>query len=155
MKKRKAHDNLSLHFQRCHKGGRGEEKGFLNLGAQPLDLCSPLLFPPLPSRRSLSDSTLCSSSSARAGPSLPTSVVDRKSSTALVHLSSASRSLTFQRLFHFPVSFLTSAHRVFCCSFHSTHSLKRWSRVCVSHAHHQHWGEGRLFVRCRCCPVRQ
>ena len=44
------HKAFSLLFRRCHEGGRGEEKGFLNLGAQPLDLYSPLLFPlsPLP-----------------------------------------------------------------------------------------------------------
>jgi hypothetical protein len=92
----------------------------------------------LPSRSPHSDTSLYVSSSAWAGTSLPTSVVDRKSSTTLLHLSSASRSQTFQRLFHLPVSFLTSAHKVFCCSFHSAHSLKRWSHVCVSLAHHQH-----------------
>jgi hypothetical protein len=36
---------LSLLFCRCHKDGRGEEQGFLDLGAQLLSLCSPLLFP--------------------------------------------------------------------------------------------------------------
>ena len=79
----------------------------------------------LRSRSSHSDASLCASSSASAGTRLPTSVVDRKSSTALLHLSSASRSRTFQRLFHLPVSFLTSAQRALCCSLHSTHSLKR------------------------------
>jgi hypothetical protein len=41
---------FSLFFRGCHKGGRGEEQGFLGLGAQPLSLCSPLLFSlsPLP-----------------------------------------------------------------------------------------------------------
>jgi len=39
-----------LHFRRCHKGRRGEKQGFLDLGAQPLSLRCPLLFPfsPLP-----------------------------------------------------------------------------------------------------------
>ena len=27
--------------------------------------------------------------------------------------------------------------RIFCCGFHSGHSLKRWSRVCVRYRHHQ------------------
>jgi hypothetical protein len=70
------------------------------------------------SRSSHSDASLCASSSAGAGTRLPTSVVARKSSTALLHLSSASRSRTFQRLFPFPVSFLTSAQSVFCCPLH-------------------------------------
>jgi hypothetical protein len=65
-------------------------------------------------------------------------VVDRKSSTALLHLSSASRSRTFQRLFHLPASFLTSAHKVFCCSFHVGHTLRQCSRVYVRYGHHQH-----------------
>jgi len=90
------------------------------------------------SRSSHSDASLCASSSAGARTRLPTSVVERKPSTVLLHLSSASMSRTFQRLFHLPVSFLTSAQRVLCLPLHSTHSLKRWSRVCVPLAHHQH-----------------
>jgi len=41
---------FSLLFRGCHKGGRGEEQWFLDLGVQPLSLCSPLLllFSPLP-----------------------------------------------------------------------------------------------------------
>jgi hypothetical protein len=78
------------------------------------------------SRSSHSDVSLsASSSSAGAGTHLHTSVVARTSSTALLHLSSASRSRTFQRLFPLPVSFLTSAQSVFCCPSHSAHSLKR------------------------------
>src|SRR3978361_480929 len=152
------HTAFSLLFRRCHKGGRGGKQGFLALRAPPPSpspsalLSSSLSFL---SRSSHSDASLCASSSAGAGTSLPTSVVDRKSSTAPLHLSSASRSRTLQRLFHLPVSFLTSAHKIFCCSFHSAHSLKRWSRVCVPPAHHQHSGEGRRFVQYRCCPVRQ
>jgi hypothetical protein len=47
---RKTQHILSLPFRRCQKGGRGEEKGFLNRSAHPLSLCSPLLlsFSPLP-----------------------------------------------------------------------------------------------------------
>jgi len=92
----------------------------------------------LRSRSSHSDASLYASSSTGAGTSLPTSVVDRKSSTALLHLSSASRSRTFRRLFHRPVSFLTSAHKVFCCSFHAGHTLRQCSRVCVRYRYHQH-----------------
>jgi hypothetical protein len=41
---------FSLLFHGCHKGGRGEEQGFLDLGAQPLSLCSSLIpsLSPLP-----------------------------------------------------------------------------------------------------------
>jgi len=83
------------------------------------------------SRTSSSDTALTASSSASAGTRLPTSVEERKSSTARLHLPSARRSRTFHRPFHLPVSFFTSAHRIFCCGLHSGHSLKRWSRVCV------------------------
>jgi hypothetical protein len=40
---------FSVLFRRCHKGRRGKEQGFLNLGAYPLSLCSALLlsFSPL------------------------------------------------------------------------------------------------------------
>ena len=41
---------FSLLFRGCHKGGRGAEQRFLDLGAQPLSLSSPLLLSlsPLP-----------------------------------------------------------------------------------------------------------
>jgi len=81
------------------------------------------------SRTSSSDIALTASSSSAPSAHLPTSVVERKSSTARLHLPSASRSRTFHRSFHLPVSFFTSAHRIFCCGFHSGHSLKRWYRV--------------------------
>jgi hypothetical protein len=84
------------------------------------------------------NASLCASSSAGAGTSLPTSVVDRKSSTALLHLSSASRSRIFQRLFPLPVSFPACAHKVFCCSFHAGHALRQCSRVRVLYGYHQH-----------------
>jgi hypothetical protein len=88
----------------------------------------------LRSRSSHSDVPLRASSSAGVGTSLPTSVVERKSSPALLHVSLASRSRTFQRLFHLPVSFLTSAHKIFCWAFYSEHC----SRVCVLQEHYQH-----------------
>jgi len=40
------------------------------------------------------------------------------------------RSRTVHRLFHLPVSFRTSPHRIFCCIFHSGHTLKRSTLVC-------------------------
>jgi len=107
------------------------------------------------SRTSCSDTALTASSSSSAGTRLPTSVVKRKPSTARPHLSSAKRSRTFHRSFHLSVSFFTSAQRTFCCGFHSGHTLKRCSRVCVGYRHHQHCGEGRFFVQWRYCPVRQ
>jgi len=107
------------------------------------------------SRTSSCDTALTASSSASAGTRLPTSIEERKSSTARLHLPSARRSRTFYRSFHLPVSFFTSAHRIFCCGFHSGHSLKRWSQVCVRYRHHQHYGVGQLFVQLRYCPVRQ
>jgi len=65
----------------------------------------------------------------RKGGGLPTSVVERKFSTARPHLSSARRSRIFHRLFHLPVSFPTSAQRIFCWAFHSRHSLRMYSCV--------------------------
>jgi len=114
-----------------------------------------------------------------AGTSLPTSVIESKSITVRLHLSSAGRSHTFHWLFHLPVSFCTSAHRIFCCAlamicigrmrvmnkqkknrilcwaFHSGHTLRRCSRFWVWYRHHQHRGVGRFFVQWRYCPVRQ
>jgi len=107
------------------------------------------------SRSSHSDTSLAASSSFfRGGTSLPTSVEERKSSTACPHLSSAIRSRTVHPLFRLLVSFSTSSHRVFCCVFHSGHTLKRWSLVCEGHLHHQHWASGRTLAQCRYCPVR-
>ena len=47
-----------------------------------------------------------------------------------------------------PVSFRTSAHRIFCWAFHSGHSLKRCSRVWFGYRHHHCW-VGRFFVQLR------
>jgi hypothetical protein len=49
-RRKRKRSSLSLLFCGCHQGGRGEEQGFLNLGAQLLGLHSPLLFSvsPLP-----------------------------------------------------------------------------------------------------------
>jgi len=54
-------------------------------------------------------------STSSAGALLPTSVDARKSSTA---------------------------HRIFCCGFHSGHSFERWPRVCVRHRQPRHCGGG-------------
>jgi len=94
-----------------------------------------------------------SPSSSGGGSYLPTSVEERMPSTARPHLPSASRSRTVHLLFHRLVSFSTSAHRIFCCVFHSGHTLKRWSLVCEGHLHRQHWESGRTLahagtVRC-------
>jgi len=106
-------------------------------------------------RSSHSDTSLpASSPSSTGGTSLPTSEEERKSSTARPHISSASRSRTVQLIFHLLVSFSTSAHRTFCCTFHSGHTLKRWSLVCEGHLHHQHWASGRTLAQCRYCPAR-
>jgi len=80
-----------------------------------------------------SDVSLLVSPSGSGGTRLPTSVVERKSSTAYPHLPSASRSLTVYLLFHRLVSFITSTHRIFCCIFHSGYTLKRLSLVCKGH----------------------
>jgi hypothetical protein len=63
----------------------------------------------LRSRSSHSDASLCASSSTKAKTNLPTSVVEKKSSTARLHLSSPKRPHIFQRFFHLLVSLLTSA----------------------------------------------
>jgi len=110
-----------------HEVRRGEEQ-LCPRGARLLGPRS-LLLQRLPHLHS--DTALTASSSASASTRLPTSVEDRNSSTARLHLPSAMRSRTFHRSFHLPVSFFTSAHRIFYCGFHSGHSLKRWSRVCV------------------------
>ena len=80
------------------------------------------------SRTSSSDTSLTVSPHS-AGTLLPTSVGVRKSSTTRPHLSSARRPRIFHRSFPFPVSFRTSAHRIFCWAFYSGHTLKRCSRV--------------------------
>ena len=90
------------------------------------------------SLRSHSDASLPASSSA--GTLLFTSVAERKSCTAWLHLPSARRSRIFHRLFHLPVSLYTSDHRIFCWAFHPGRTLKRCSRVWVWYRHHQHWG---------------
>jgi hypothetical protein len=84
------------------KAGVGRNSGSSTLA--PFPSASALLssFRSLRSRSSHSDASLCASSSSGAGTRLPTSVVDRKSSTALLHVSSARRSRTFQQLFTRP-----------------------------------------------------
>ena len=78
----------------------------------------------LRTRSSHSDASLLASPSVRAGTSLPTSVVERKPNTAWLHLLSAKSSRSVNRLFHLPVSFPTSAHKIFCWAFHSGHTAK-------------------------------
>jgi len=140
---------------RCHERGCGEEQwkslsgAHLVLGTQRLRLFLRLLLP-LPTLPELPDTSLPASPfSSSGGTSLPTSVEERKSSTARPHLLSASRSRIVHLLFHLLVSFSSSAHRIFCCIFHSGHTLKRWSLVCVGHLHHQHWASGRTLAHCR------
>jgi len=82
-------------------------------------------------------------------------VVLRKSTTALVHRSSASRSRTVKRSLPLPVAFRASAHSVFCCDFRLLQCLSRCSRVCVLYWHHPHATVSEFFVHSRCCPVRQ
>jgi hypothetical protein len=117
------------------KAGVGRNRGSSTSASSPSAFALLSSSRSLRSRSSHSDASLCTSSSTGPGTSLPMSVVDRKSSTALLHLSSASRSRTFQRLFHLPVSFLTSAHYIFCCSVHAGHTLKQCSRVCIRYRH--------------------
>jgi len=107
------------------------------------------------SRTSHSDASLCASSSTGAGASLPTSMVDRKSSTVLLHLSSARRSRIGNRLLPLPVSFHTSFHSTFCCSFLCPQFLKTCSLVCSLHLHHQHCVEVQFSIHSKYCPVRQ
>jgi len=73
------------------------------------------------------------SPSFSGGTSLPTSVVERKSSTAWLHRSSAGRSRIYHRFLRLPLSFPTSAHKIFCCPLHLQHSLKSWS-ICLCRA---------------------
>jgi len=106
------------------KSGMGRNSG----GSSPApDTSAPAPCSSNHSRTSASDTSLTASSSA--GAPLPISVVDRKSSTARPHLSSAMGSQTFHLSFHLPVSFRTSAHRIFCWAFHLVHTLKRCSQV--------------------------
>jgi len=45
--------------------------------------------------------------------------------------SSARRPRILERFFPFPVTLLASAHSVFRCGSHYSHSLNRWFRVCI------------------------
>jgi len=101
------------------RGGRGGGCWHGVPGARPAPCSSSH------SRTSSSDTALTASSCSTCGTRLPMSVDERKPSTTRLHLPSASRSRTFHRSFHLPVSFFTSAHSIFCCGFHSGHSLKR------------------------------
>jgi len=66
------------------------------------------------------------------GPTLfPTFVVLKKSRIALVHRSSANRPRIVKRSLPLPVSFRTSAHRIFCCGFHALQCLNRCSLVYI------------------------
>jgi len=141
----RAHENDRVRPQQLHV--RAPEKA-LQVQEGP-----PLIFPlselpELPLRH-----LAPASPSPSGGTSLPTSVVEMKSSTAWLHLATASRSRIFLRRFHLPVSSLTSAHRIFCCHLHLEHSLKRWPFVCVGLWHHQHCAEGRTLAQCKCCPM--
>jgi len=51
----------------------------------------------------------------------------------------ASRSRTVHLPFNLLVSFRTSAHRMYCCIFHSGHTLNQWSRACEGHLHYWDW----------------
>jgi len=84
---------------------------------------------------------------ARHPTLLPTFVVRKKSRIALVRRSSANRSRIVKRSFPLPVSFRTSAHRIFCCGFHSLQCLNRCSLVCVLYRHHPH----PTLATCRHC----
>jgi len=101
----------------CRERRRGEKQRlFLTLTTQLLGLRPPLLSLSLHPLRSQSDASL--PASPPAGTSLPTSVVEWKSSTAWLHLTSARRSRILSRLFPFPLSSRTSAHRIFCWAFY-------------------------------------
>ena len=106
------------------------------------------------SRSFHSDTSLRAAPSSRGGTSLPTSVEAMKPSTACPHLLPASRSRIFHRLFLFLVSFTTSVDWIFCCLFHSGHTLKRWSLVCEGHGYQHHRAVRCTLAQCRYCPVR-
>jgi len=126
------------------KGGVGGNSG--SSSPAPKAPAAPPALPPAPGAPEAP--SLTPHSRRRGGTSLPTSV-ERKSSTARLHLSSARRSRIFHRPFHLPVSFFTSAHSTFCWAFHSGHTLKRCSRVWVGYRHHQHSGVGWFLVQLR------
>jgi len=82
------------------KSGMGRNSG----GSSPApDTSAPAPCSSNHSRTSASDTSLTASSSS-AGTPLSISVVDRKSSTARPHLSSAMGPQTFHLSFHLPVS---------------------------------------------------
>jgi len=87
--------------------------------------------PPAPCSAAASSSSPGFGGTARGPTLLPTFVMSKNSRIALVHRSSASRSRTVNRFLPLPVSFRTSAHRIFCCGFHCLQCLSRCSRVCV------------------------
>ena len=65
------------------------------------------------------------------------------------------RSRVLNLFFPLPDSFRTSAHRIFCCSFHLPHFLNRCSLVCVLYQHHPHSAVSEFFVHLKYCPVQQ
>jgi hypothetical protein len=93
-------------------------------------------------------------SSTVARTHLHTSVVERKSGTAWLHLPSA-RSRIFNQSFPLPVSLRTSAHRTYCWAFQWGQFLKTCFRVCVLYGHHQHLAVDWFPVHFRYWPVRQ
>jgi len=81
------------------------------------------------SQSSDSDASFSASSTALSGPTLrPASVVDRESKIAWPHRASAKRSRILNRLFPLPVSYHSTAHRIFW-AFQWGQFLKRYSRV--------------------------
>ena len=105
---------------------------------------------------SLSSSASSDPGGSPFGPTLaPTLVVRKKSKIDRVNRSSANRSRTVNRLFPFPVSFRTSAHRIFCCVFHLGQCFSKCSLVWFLYWHHPHVAVSAFFVHFRYCPVRQ
>ena len=124
--KKPPQDSLFL-LHGSREGGRGkEQRPLLTIGTYLLGI-----FPTLPLPASAPDASLCASSSAGAGILLPTSAAERKSRTAWLHLTSATRSRILNRYFPLPVSSSTSAHRILCWAFQLGRFWKTCSRVWV------------------------
>jgi len=131
----------------CHGGGRGEKQWYLLLsGTQPppstplLAPCAPILTPHSPRIPQPGLAFLHPWWRGSLVPPDCTSLLllsRRPTSTGPRRPPSARRSRIVSRYFLLPVSFSTPAHRIFCWPFHSGYTLKRCSRVCIWHRHHQ------------------
>ena len=117
VKEAKSRPRLSLLlFRTGHEGGRLGGRSGRSSSSAPSSSTSrlPSSSFSLRSRCSHSDASFCACSSAGAGTRPPTSVVERKSSTAWLHLPSARRTGIVNQFSPLPASSRAVARSTFC-----------------------------------------